>query len=270
MGCMSPRAKNRNQVYGELAAKREEEALLIPIVDALPEVKRLKALQQIIAGLEAYAEATRQRTGSVIVSAQPNSEYAGLSLPEAATKHVENIGVPQSPDEIWDALRAGGVTLMAKKPAHAVHNALRKRVKKNSRLQFAGGKWSLKPLDFSKGGVADSNLEKHRQLTKDGIAHFKARTGASWGRKPYITAAQIEKFRELLDSGEYSVSAASRLAGMSNAYFYMNKEAISAWNKGDPWPPVGGLVNHSRKKDRLTRMEAPAGQLKLVVGGADD
>ena len=93
---------------------------------------------------------------------------------------------------------------------------------------------------------------------KEGIAHFKARTGATWGRKPFITAAQIEKFRELLDSGHYSVKRASKDAGMSNAYFYMNKEAISAWNKGDPWPPPGGLVNNSRKKDRLAEKPPPA------------
>ena len=81
---------------------------------------------------------------------------------------------------------------------------------KNSRLQFADGKWSLKAIDLSKGGIADGDLEKHKELTRAGIAHFKARTGASWGRKPRITSAQIEKFRELLDSGKYPVSGASR------------------------------------------------------------
>ena len=55
---------------------------------------------------------------------------------------------------------------------------------------------------------------------------------------------------------------------MSNAYFYMHKEAILAWKKGDPWPPPGGLVNEVRDK-KLAKMEGTIGQLRLVVGGDD-
>ena len=224
-------------MYAQLAELREEAARLIPIVEALPEVRQLKGIRAAIDGLETYAASTRQRTGSRIISSKPESEFSDLSLPEAATKHLETVGIPQSPEDIWDALSAAGVTLTARKPVSAVHHALKKRMSKNHRLHFADGKWSLLPIDLSKGGIADGDIDKHKQLTKDGIAHYKARTGAKWGRKPVIKSEQIQKFRELLDSGQYSVSAASRQASMSNAYFYMNREAILAWKKGDPWPP---------------------------------
>lgn len=267
---MANRAKYRNQVYVQLATLREEEAELIPIVDALPEVKRLKGVRAAIAGLEAYAESTRQRTGARILAVEADSQFANLSLPDAAIKYLETAAKAQTPREIWDALSAGGVTLTARKPDQHVHKGLRTRMKKNRRLQFEDGKWSIEPLDPTKGGVADGDLEKHRELTRSGIAHFKARTGATWGRKPFITADQIGRFRELLDSGKCSVAAASRGANVSNAYFYMHKEAILAWKKGDPWPPPGGLVNQSRIKDRLGATDATTGQLRLVVGGADD
>ena len=256
-------------MYVDLAKLREEEAQLIPIVGALPEVKRLAAVRAAIAGLEQYAEATRQPTGARVISTPPESEFAKLSLPKAAVKHLEKIGIPQTPREIWDALSAGGVTLKARKPDHHVHSALKKHINKNNRLQFVDGKWSIRPIDLVKGGIADGDLEKHRQLTRNGIAHFKARTGATWGRKPSITADQIEKFRELLDTGRYSVSRASKEAGMSNAYFYMHKHAILAWTKGDPWPPMGGLVNEVRSR-KVATVEGAGGQLRLVVGGDDD
>ncbi len=84
--------------------------------------------------------------------------------------------------------------------------------------------------------MTNRNRDEHIERTKEGIAHFKARTGNTWGRKPIITAEQIEKFRAFYDTGNYSVLAASKHAGISNAYFYMNREAVLAWKKGDPWP----------------------------------
>lgn len=262
------KSKNRNEVYAQLARYREEEAALIPIVEALPEVKRLASIRAVIAGLEQYAEATRQKTGARVISAEAESEYANLSLPRAAIKYLEKVVVPQTPREIWDELSAGGITLTARKPDHHVHSALKRHLNKNPRLQFADGKWSLKPIDLEKGGIADGDLEKHKELTRAGIAHFKARTGTRWGRRPSITAAQIEKFRNLLDTGRYSVSACSKEAGMSNAYFYMHRQQILAWKKGDPWPPAAGLTNEVREK-RLSKMEGTSGQLRLVIGGSD-
>ena len=230
------KSKDHNRIYEQLAELKDERATLIPVVEALPEVRRLKALDAAINGLEQYAEATRQRTGSRIVSTPDESEFAGLSLPKAGVKFLERVKEPQTADQIWDALHRGGMTLTARRPTHAVYKALQKHMTKNHRLQCVGAKWSLLPVDLSKGGVADGDLNKHRRLTKEGIAHFKARTGGSWGAKPKITAAQIEKFRELFDSGKCSVAACSRQAGMSNAYFYMHREAILKWKKGDPWP----------------------------------
>jgi hypothetical protein len=118
------KTKDHNRVYEQIAELREERAALLPIVDALPEVKRLKALDAAISGLEQYAEATRQRTGAKTVSAPVESEFARLSLPRAAVKHLEQIGTPQTPEQIWDVLSAAGLTVMAKKPVHAVHKAL--------------------------------------------------------------------------------------------------------------------------------------------------
>lgn len=266
---MGFKSKYRNQVYVDLAKLREEEAELIQIVEALPEVKRLAGVQAAIAGLEKYAEATRQKTGARVIAADPESDFANLSLPKAAVRYLEKIATPQTPREIWDALSAGGLTLKARKPDQHVHSALKRHMNKNGRLQFIEGKWSLKPIDLAKGGIADGSLEKHRELTRAGIAHFKARTGATWGRRPTITAAQIEKFRDLLDTGRYSVSAASKEAGMSNAYFYMHKHAILAWTKNDPWPPPGGLVNEVRAKRRAS-MDERGQQLRLVIGGSND
>jgi hypothetical protein len=237
------RAKDRNQIYVQIAAFRDERAALIPIVEAIPEVRRLKALEDTIGALERLAEATRQRTGARIVETPQDSEFARLSLPKAAIKYLERVGQPQSPEEIWDALSSGGVTVTSRRPIHAVDVALKKHTPKNPRLQRIDGKWSIRPLP--KGGVAKSGLPRHKELTKEGIAHFKARTGATWGRKPSVTAAHIEKFREAFDRGE-TVIASARAAGVSNAYFYMHREALLAWKKGDPWPPPGGAVNEYR------------------------
>jgi hypothetical protein len=230
------RAKDHNQIYLQIAALRDERNELAPIVDAIPEVRRLRALDDAIVALEKLAEATRQRTGSKIVTAPKDSEYARLSLPKAAVKYLEHIREPQTPEQIWEVLSASGVTVRARRPIHAVHKALEKHMPRNRWLQFVDGKWSLKSPDPAKGGITDGDLKKHGRATSDGIAHFKTRTGSTWGRKPVITAAQIEKFRELYDTGNYTVAAASREAKVSNAYFYMHREAMLAWKKGDPWP----------------------------------
>jgi hypothetical protein len=234
---MPPRKPtDHNQIYASLAALRAEEAELIPIVEAMPEIQKLKSVRAAITALESYAATSRQRTGSVIVSTQSGSEFANMSLPDASIRQLEIAGKPQTAKEIWDALSAGGLTVTAKHPVHAVHWSLRRRSKKNQRLNFAESQWSLKPVDLKKGGMTNRDRDEHIERTKEGIAHFKARTGSTWGRKPKITADQIEKFRELYDTGKYTVFAVSKEAGVSNAYFYMNREAILAWKKGDPWP----------------------------------
>ena len=238
-------SKDHNRIYLQLAQLREERAQLAAIVDAIPQVKQLKHLDTAIANLESYADETRRITGARIVAAPASSEYARLSLPKAAVKYLERTGQPQTSEEIWDALNAAGVTVTSRRPVHAVDVALKKHAPKNQRLQRVEGKWSIKPLDPAKGGVAKSGLPIHKELTRAGIEHFKARTGSTWGRKPVVTPAHIEKFRESLDRGE-TVAASARAAGISNSYFYMHREAISAWKKGDPWPPPGGVKNEYR------------------------
>ncbi len=154
-----PRAINHNRVYEQIAELREERAALLPVVEALPEVKRLKALDAVISGLEQYAEATRQRTGSRIVTAPENSDFARLSLPKAGVKYLELTGQPQTDEEIWDALSSGGVTIRAKRPVHAVHKALEHHQTRNRWLQYVEGKWSLKKPDPAKGGIAGGDLK---------------------------------------------------------------------------------------------------------------
>ena len=252
------RAINHNRVYEQLAELREERAALLPVVEALPEVRRLRGLDAAISGLQQYAEATRQRNGATTVAAPQDSQFAHLSLPKAGVKYIELYG-PQTDEELWDGLSSAGVTLRARRPVHAVHKALEKHQNKNQWLQYVDGKWSLRQPDPAKGGIAGGDLKKHKRLTSEGIAHFKARSGASWGRRPLITAAQIEKFRELYDSGKYTVAAASRESGMSNAYFYMHREAMLAWRKGDTWPPPRGLVDEQKRAPDATQP-----RLKLV------
>lgn len=265
---MTLNPKDHNQVYASLAALRAEEAELVPAVEALPEVQRLKAVRAAIAALEGYAAATRQRTGALTVSSSADSVFANMSLPDAAFKQLEIAGKPQTAKQIWDALSAGGLTVTARDPVHAVHWSLRRRSKKNERLSFADSKWSLLPPAAAKGGMANRDRDAHIERTKEGIAHFKTRTGQPWGRRPSITAEQIGAFRQLFDSGRYSVKAASREAGMSPAYFYMHREAILGWKAGDPWPPPGGLINQSRAKDRRAKAGAvPQDSLFRVVGG---
>jgi hypothetical protein len=236
---MAQSPKDHNQVYASLAALRAEEAALVPQVEALPLVQRLNAVRGAIIALENYATASRQRTGASDrkISTQGDGPFAGLSLPQAATKQLELAGKPQTAKEIWDALSDGGVTLTSKDPVRAVDWSLRRRGSKGARLKYSAGKWSFVLPDPDKGGMINRDRDAHIESTKAGIAHFKARTGATWGRRPVITAEQIGKFRELYDSGNYKVIAATKEAGMSNAYFYMHREAILAWRKGDPWPP---------------------------------
>jgi hypothetical protein len=234
---VSKRPKHKNRIYLQLAELRAEEAELVPIVEALPEVQRLKALKAAIAALEEYAAATRQRTRALKVSTADKGPFTKLSLPDAAMKQLELAGKPQSAEEIWAALSAGGVVITAKNPVHAVHWSLRRRARKGANVQSVNKKWSLKPP--KKGGMANRDRDAHIERTKAGIANFKTRTGISWGRKRTVTAEHIAKFREAFDKGA-PVSQAAKHAGISNAYFYGNREAILSWNPGMPWPmPLG-------------------------------
>ena len=208
---MSRGPKDKNRIYLQLAELRAEEAELIPIVEALPEVQKLKALKAAIAALAEYAVATRQRTS---ISHAHEGPFAKLSLPDAAMKQLE-LGGPQTAEEIWAALSAGGVVITAKNPVHAVHWSLRRRARKGANVHSVNKKWSLKPP--KKGGMANRNRDAHIERTKAGIAHFKRRTGISWGRKRTVTAEHIAKFREAFDRGD-AVSKAAKYAGISNAH----------------------------------------------------
>lgn len=234
---MSKRPKDKNRVYLQLAEMRAEEAELALRVEGLPEVQKLKVLKAAIAALEEYAAATRQRTGALRISHADEGPFAKLSLPDAAMKQLE-LGGPQTAEEIWAALSAGGVVITAKSPVHAVHWSLRRRARKGANVQSVNKKWSLKPA--KKGGMANRNRDDHIEKTKAGIAHFKARTGITWGRKRTVTAEHIAKFREAFDKGA-SASKAAKYAGISNAYFYMNREDILSWKPGMPWPMPRGI-----------------------------
>ena len=89
--------------------------------------------------------------------------------------------------------------------------------------------------------MANRNRDAHIERTKAGIAHFKRRTGISWGRKKRtVTAEHIAKFREAFDKGD-AVSKAAKYAGISNAYFYGNREEILSWKPGMAWPMPRGI-----------------------------
>jgi hypothetical protein len=245
--------KDKDRVYLQLAELRAEEAALIAQVEAIPEVQRLKALKAAIAALEQYAATTRrQNTNALKITTLEDGPFARLSLPEAATKQIELAG-PQTNEEIWAALSAGGVVITAQKPIHAVHWSLRRRAKKGANLQYINKKWSFKPP--KKGGMANRNRDDHIQRTKAGIAQFKARTGATWGRKRTVTAEHIEIFREAYDSGVPAVTAAKR-AGFSNAYFHSNREAILAWKPGLPWPLPRGVSGDELRAMGIIPMHA--------------
>jgi len=249
---MSKRPKDKNRIYLQLAELRAEEAELVPVVEALPEVQKLMALKAAIAALEEYAIKTRQRTGALRISPADEGPFAKLSLPDAAMKQLE-IGGPQTSEEIWAALSAGGVVITAKNPVHAVHWSLRRRARKDANVQSVNKKWSLKPP--KKGGMANRNRDDHIEKTKAGIAHFKTRTGISWGRKRTVTAEHIARFREAFDRGE-PASKAAKYAGISNAYFYMNREDILSWKPGMPWPMPRGVSGDELRAMGIIPMHA--------------
>jgi len=249
---MSKRPKDKNRVYLQLAEMRAEETELARIVEALPEVQKLKTLKDAIAALEKYAVVTRQRIGAVRISPADEGPFAKLSLPDAAMKQLE-LGGPQTAEEIWATISAGGVGITAKNPVHAVDWSLRRRARKGAKIHCVNKKWSLKPP--KKGGMANRNRADHIEKTKAGIAHFKTRTGISWGRKRTVTAEHIAKFREAFDRGD-SASKAAKYAGVSNAYFYMNREAILAWKPGDPWPPLRGVSGDELRAMGIIPMHA--------------
>jgi hypothetical protein len=250
---MAKPTKKRDRVYLQLAELRAEEAALIAEVEAIPEVQRLKVLKAAIAALQDYAVASGQRTGAIKISRPGDGPFARMSLPDAAMKQLEIAG-PQTTEQIWGALSAGGITLTAEKPINAVHWALSRRRKKGAPLHLENKVWSL-VATTKKGGMANRDRGTHIQKTKDGIAHFKARTGASWGRRRTVTAEQIEIFREAYDNGVPAVQAAKR-AGFSNAYFHSNREDMLAWKPGLPWPLPRGVTGDELRAMGIIPMHA--------------
>ena len=73
-------------------------------------------------------------TSGNVDSPEPSADkrYAEMSYRDAILNHLERFGIPQTTDEITEALLAGGIPTSSAKPRNTVYATLRKLIDANA------------------------------------------------------------------------------------------------------------------------------------------
>ena len=142
-------------------------------------------------------------TMSVDSPSKPCGEYFGMSIAEAAATQLRALGRPLLTKEISEALLTVGFQIMHSDPAHAVHNQLTKRSKREGDVIFVGGgRWGLKEwytkaelegIEALRGGMPGRDVELHKKKVREAIDAAKAR-GARFGRPTFNDLYSDEDF----------------------------------------------------------------------------
>src|SRR5262245_7746183 len=141
-----------------------------------------------------------------------HSPFYGLGLKEACPKLLSLITTktPQTAREIWEQLKAEGWTSAHSDPVHAVHDAMRRRVKTHGDVLLVGsGKWGktdwyteteLEEIRKSMGGMGGRDRADHIERTKAGMITARGR-GARLGPVKKLSIEQANQLLELARTG---------------------------------------------------------------------
>jgi hypothetical protein len=245
-----------------LAALKAESARLALEIPAL--VERKRQVDALIAS-DKTTQSTPPRKESAPRPRAPrkgreqiidDGPFAGLSLQEAARKHLADINKPLSGREIWPALKEAGFKTASSRPEGAIHWALRKRQKKQKDVMLVeGGKWALTAwytpeqraeINRALNGMAGRDRENHSAKTKRGMKLAEKR-GVRIGAKKRIDDAMIKRLQSYIAAGE-SIRAACAKENISVASFFLLR-------KEKKIPGLEPLTGTARRRARM-RAEA--------------
>lgn len=179
-------------------------------------------------------------------------EFAGLSLAEAASKHLSNARKSQSVTEIIQALTAARF-LTGRTPNSQLTAALDRRSRNYTDLvRVKRGRWCLREF-LTPEEVAQV---EHNQRTKKGVVQARER-GVRFGAKPKISEDVASKLKPLLAAG-LSLRDAGDAVGISHTTIRYWKPLIDAWEPGQPWPPIdcSPYASVDETTDNVTQLRA--------------
>lgn len=103
-------------------------------------LERLATIEATVKGLvELYGNAIRPSPAPVV----PTGEYRNKTIAEAAEAHLECLGRPERPRQLWEALLAGGLKSTSANPVNNLNTTLSSRQYKFVR-SLQGKGWRLK------------------------------------------------------------------------------------------------------------------------------
>ncbi|MDE2096838.1 MAG: hypothetical protein KGL39_06285 [Patescibacteria group bacterium] len=243
-------AKSLKDLTREEALRKEAEVL-----ERLAEIYRaLGRGEDVVLPALGAPEASQGETS--------DNPLAKLPLIDAIMLYLLQADGPKKPAQICKALIAAGRDFDVDNPLTSVGSALRKTSLRDSDLAYAGsGGWTLKSkyrtADFNRlfkkrSGRGGKSTAEHAQRTKEGMIA----KGIKFGRKPKFGPDDIAKFRDLVENQNVRPMAALKEVGISTPYYYEYKDAIYAWQPGEPWPPPKGVSGDQLRAMGIIPMHA--------------
>ena len=212
-----------------------------------------------------------QKAKQQVIEAGP---FAGMSLQEAARKHLALAGKPLSGREIWPALKDAGFKTASSRPAGAIHWALRKRQKKQKDVMLVeGGKWALtdwytpeqrKEINRALNGMAGRDRENHSAKTKRGMK-LAGKRGVRIGAPVRITSAIIKQLQAHIAAGD-SIVAACKKEKISPGSFYLLRKGPKQIPGLEPLR--GEARRRAVKKAKAKAQEIPSDPLNPQAEGS--
>jgi hypothetical protein len=210
-------------------------------------------LEAVRCELEDYLAARSQEAPAHPISVHPpiatsptptEQDLSDLTLKDAIVAHIDRVGRPQSPSEIWESLSQQGVEPLSDDPVKAVSWALRKLKMKGEVVMLSFGQWDLrkrygntklKEIAKLSAGRGGQTRATHSKRTKAGIERHIA-AGGRIGAPRKFNAEMAAEMKRLLGQ-QMSKSAVCASLGVSVQTYYNNRDLLKVWKEGEPWPP---------------------------------
>ncbi len=167
-----------------------------------------------------------------MAGAQQIGMFAGLSLAEAAIKHLSIVKRSQRATDLVRALQEGGFEMTADQPIAALSAALKRRNTNDDNLvKITNGLWCLREFLTDKERAA----VEHKRRTARGMDRARS-AGVQIGTRLKVTAEIAAQLKTMFEQ-KAGYAEMTRVTGIKRPSIYTWRKAILAWNPGEPWPP---------------------------------